>query len=90
VNEFIETCREKVATMHALLQEQDFDQLARAAHWLKGSGGSAGFEPLMPAAAELEDSAKQQAANACTASLQKIDELVARLQRAEPPAFQPG
>ena len=58
VQEFVERLHEQLAAMSAACQQKDMDELARLAHWLKGSGGTAGFMPLTDQARELETAAK--------------------------------
>ena len=56
--------REKLDAMQTALSDHDFDQLAQLAHWLKGSGGTAGFHEFTDLAKELEQLAREGAADA--------------------------
>jgi CheY-like chemotaxis protein/HPt (histidine-containing phosphotransfer) domain-containing protein/anti-sigma regulatory factor (Ser/Thr protein kinase) len=60
VEEFVERLRGKLDEMRQAWQRGDFDALARLAHWLKGSGGTAGFAAFTQPAARLEKVARQQ------------------------------
>ena len=40
--------------MRRACEQDDLTQLAKLAHWLKGSGGTAGFDDFTAPAAELE------------------------------------
>lgn len=50
--------------MQTAFSDHDFDQLAELAHWLKGSGGTAGFHEFTDPAKELEQLARQGGADA--------------------------
>jgi len=52
---FLEEMPERVAHFLDLLDRQDWKELARAAHQLKGAAGSYGFQPISPCAARLEE-----------------------------------
>jgi CheY-like chemotaxis protein len=51
---FIEQFPTKLRAMEAALQAQDLHQLAELAHWLKGAGGSVGFDAYFEPAKDLE------------------------------------
>ena len=55
---FIERLAARLPEMQAAFQRRDFHSLAKAAHWLKGLGGTAGFWCFTKMAAELETLAK--------------------------------
>ena len=64
VVEFIDSIAQRVDAMSAALATEDFDELARVAHTLKGSGGTAGFNCFTEPAARIEQLAKaRQPAN---------------------------
>lgn len=54
VDEFVARFQVRLAAMHAALDAGDLVELGSFAHWLKGAGGTAGFQPLTEAAYELE------------------------------------
>jgi HPt (histidine-containing phosphotransfer) domain-containing protein len=54
--------------------------VARKAHWLKGSAGSAGFGVLTLPAAELEQAAKAGQSQGVDEWLGRIENIVARIQ----------
>jgi signal transduction histidine kinase/DNA-binding response OmpR family regulator len=58
VTEFIDSINLRLDAMIAALTSEDFDELARLAHTLKGSGGTAGFACFTKPAARIEQSAK--------------------------------
>jgi CheY-like chemotaxis protein len=55
---FIRKLEGEVAKMEQALHERDFEELALLAHWLKGSGGTVGFDDFTEPAAKLENFAK--------------------------------
>jgi PAS domain S-box-containing protein len=69
------------ARMHAALDAGDLAELAALAHWLKGSGGSLGFDDLFEPAKALEEAAKAGDAAAAAAALHQVDMLGARIDR---------
>jgi HPt (histidine-containing phosphotransfer) domain-containing protein len=54
IAEFEERLREKLQAIHAASAQREYDELAQLAHWLKGSGGMAGFHQFTEPARELE------------------------------------
>lgn len=52
----------KLTAMEEALRTGDFESLAELAHWLKGSGGTAGFADFTEPARRLEQLAKQRQA----------------------------
>lgn len=61
VDLFISELPERLHRLQTALEDANLADLARFAHQLKGAGGSYGFPQLTPAAAELEQLAKQAA-----------------------------
>lgn len=59
VERFIPKLSEQMSVLQLAFNAGDFEEVARVAHWLKGSGGNLGFEGFIPMAELLE-----QAANA--------------------------
>jgi signal transduction histidine kinase/CheY-like chemotaxis protein/HPt (histidine-containing phosphotransfer) domain-containing protein len=60
--EFVERLQMKLTAMEEALRTGDFESLAELAHWLKGSGGTAGFADFTEPARRLEQLAKQRQA----------------------------
>jgi HPt (histidine-containing phosphotransfer) domain-containing protein len=58
--EFAARLNEKLNDMRHALSTRDYGELARLAHWLKGSGGTAGFAAFTAPARELEQAAKSR------------------------------
>ncbi|MEO0528942.1 MAG: ATP-binding protein [Planctomycetota bacterium] len=55
VETFLEKSRDEIATMQRLAGDGDWEKLRERVHWLKGSGGTAGYASLSEAAARLEE-----------------------------------
>ena len=60
-------------------ENKDFTELAGHAHWLKGSGGTIGFDQLSEPARLLEVNAKSEQYDACNSDLIHIKSLINRL-----------
>jgi signal transduction histidine kinase/CheY-like chemotaxis protein/HPt (histidine-containing phosphotransfer) domain-containing protein len=69
---FIDTLHSRFAEMQAAYENADLKQLAELAHWLKGTGGTVGFNCFTEPARRLELLAKQD-------QTEHIDEVVREL-----------
>ncbi len=74
IAEFESRLREKLAAMRTAVADRDWEALAQLAHWLKGSGGTAGFHDFTDLAKELERLAR------CDGS---VDDIAANLRDIE-------
>jgi HPt (histidine-containing phosphotransfer) domain-containing protein len=79
VEEFVERLREKIDAMRDAWQADEFQTLAELAHWLKGSGGTAGFVEFTTPARELERAAKAASRSDAQHALQQLQRLTARI-----------
>ncbi len=86
VVEFIEALQRNVEKLRAAVAARDFGGVATLAHWLKGSGGTAGFAPFTRPAGLLERAAKQHDEPGVEEHLQEIVALVARVHSPLPPS----
>ncbi len=76
IAEFEARLREKLAAMRTAFAEHDLETLAQLAHWLKGSGGTAGFHDFTDLAKELGTLARGNATDALLeAVLSEIEEV---------------
>jgi signal transduction histidine kinase/HPt (histidine-containing phosphotransfer) domain-containing protein/ActR/RegA family two-component response regulator len=55
---FVDKLQEQVGKMEDALDQGRMDELAQLAHWLKGSGGTVGYDDFTEQAKMLEESAK--------------------------------
>jgi signal transduction histidine kinase/CheY-like chemotaxis protein/HPt (histidine-containing phosphotransfer) domain-containing protein len=58
IEKFVERLDEQLGAMTQAWNDRDFDALANLAHWLKGAGGTVGFDAFTEPAANLEQWAK--------------------------------
>ncbi len=79
VVQFVDGLGERLTKMTDALNTTDFDALRMAAHQLKGSGGGYGYPALTERASKLEQFAKDQALEDCTASLGELKALCSRV-----------
>jgi HPt (histidine-containing phosphotransfer) domain-containing protein len=79
VEEFVQRLSEKIEAMEQAWQDRDFDELAALAHWLKGSGGTAGFDAFTTPAKALEQMAKQHNAELTLATIDDLRSLAERI-----------
>jgi PAS domain S-box-containing protein len=77
----------KLDAMEAALAAGDFDTLKSLAHWLKGSGGSVGYDDLFEPARDLEKAAIDRDASTAGRFMTILRSLQARI---EPPALPPA
>jgi PAS domain S-box-containing protein len=74
--EFVERLHAQVGAMQQAWEKQDLAELASLAHWLKGSGGTAGFAALTDPARKLEQFAKNKEIEEISGAIQKLQSLV--------------
>jgi PAS domain S-box-containing protein len=79
VADFVERLRDRMREMESVWSQGDVAQLQRLAHWLKGSGGTAGFDAFTRPARELELSLKEGRTDESAAKLAELRELVNRI-----------
>ncbi|MBT9595088.1 MAG: response regulator [Vitreoscilla sp.] len=81
VGRFVQQLPAKLSLMDEALQGDDLAGLADLAHWLKGAGGSMGFDALFEPSKMLEDAARQgdhTMARASLAQLQRLERGILR------------
>ena len=79
VQEFVGRFRIRLAAMHAAHLARDKDELKSLAHWLKGAGGTAGFQPLTTTAFELETAIFIGDDISAVKALEELDVLLLRI-----------
>jgi HPt (histidine-containing phosphotransfer) domain-containing protein len=67
--------------MDAALLSNDMQELSALAHWLKGAGGSMGYDDLFEPAKSLEDAAKSRDAATAAAIVTELHQLENRILR---------
>jgi HPt (histidine-containing phosphotransfer) domain-containing protein len=79
IEKFVGRLEEKLEAMQACWEARDFEELARLAHWLKGSAGMVGFDGFGGPAATLELLAKERKEGEIEASICEIRSLAERI-----------
>jgi signal transduction histidine kinase/DNA-binding response OmpR family regulator len=75
VEEFVSNLDEQLHILQQAWERDDRREMASIAHWIKGAGGTAGFDALTQPAADLEKLAKQDG------SADQIGRTIGELQR---------
>jgi CheY-like chemotaxis protein/HPt (histidine-containing phosphotransfer) domain-containing protein len=81
VARFVEQLPARLAQMEAAAGGGDMVELAAQAHWLKGAGGSMGFDVLFEPARLLEDAAKQGDPALARSTLAELRGIERRIRR---------
>jgi PAS domain S-box-containing protein len=76
---FVSRLEEQLPAMDEAFWAQDFESIAKLAHWLKGAGGTVGFDVFYEPASELESAAKAMDLLAIERQLQQIHGLAERI-----------
>jgi CheY-like chemotaxis protein len=76
---FCEQLPPKLEAMSVALAAQDWDELKSLAHWLKGAGGSVGYDPLFEPSRDLEHAAFEQRTDLAAQHLATLQTLQRRL-----------
>jgi HPt (histidine-containing phosphotransfer) domain-containing protein len=76
---FVEELPGRVAKMRAHLATENWSELERCAHQMKGAAGSYGFDPLTPAATRLERAVATH--DPCEQIAAALDDLTSLCQR---------
>ena len=79
VMSFIRKLSGQLDTLQAAVNANDLDRVAELAHWLKGTGGTMGFDCFTEPAALLERHALSHRADAIPEQLHRISSLAARI-----------
>ena len=77
--EFMARMAEKLEAMREAAARGDARELALLAHWLKGSGGTAGFDAFTEPARELEEAARESRSESWGAGIDRLAALAARV-----------
>lgn len=80
IERFHDRAIDRAETMQVALANRDFDKLRDLAHWLKGTGGTAGFDDFTAPAQQLEAAAEAKDLALAEDCLATIVKLVKRLK----------
>jgi PAS domain S-box-containing protein len=75
VSEFVEKLSVSIEKMDAACCKADYDELGKLAHWLKGAGGTVGFDCFTEPAKQLEKFAKEKETTKIGDTLQRLRSL---------------
>jgi PAS domain S-box-containing protein len=81
VQEFTDRLHDQLGEMQKAFEHQELESLASLAHWLKGSGGTAGFNAFTSPAAKLEKLAKEKRLAEVAAALADVQDMGRRVVR---------
>jgi signal transduction histidine kinase/CheY-like chemotaxis protein/HPt (histidine-containing phosphotransfer) domain-containing protein len=87
ISRFVGRLEEQLPAMEEAFWAKDFESIAKLAHWLKGAGGTVGFDVFYEPASELESAAKAKNLPAIERQLQQIHGLAGRLVIEDQPAI---
>ena len=59
VEMYVDEMPERIQSLQSVLAAEDWNELSRAAHQIKGAGGSYGFDQLTPLAFALEQATRE-------------------------------
>lgn len=79
VEEFVDKLDSKLELMIEAIDKEDYDQVAELAHWLKGAGGTVGYNCFTEPASLLEKQAKANDAAAVRESLAAVEGITKHL-----------
>ena len=80
VHGFGEALDAKYALMMQSIEEQDFAELANLAHWLKGAGGTCGYNEFSAPAQKMEKAAKSIQIEGVKTHVAEIKDLIDRIE----------
>jgi HPt (histidine-containing phosphotransfer) domain-containing protein len=81
VHRFVKRLDEQLTAMECAWDGRDFARLAELAHWLKGSGGTVGFDAFTAPAVRLERYAKTEDTDHARGALVELRAIAGRIQR---------
>jgi HPt (histidine-containing phosphotransfer) domain-containing protein len=80
VDEFVVRLEENLASLTAARKDGNASLVAEIAHWIKGSGGTVGFDAFTAPAAALERLARQGLTDQFAEPIHEIESLFRRIQ----------
>ena len=90
IQKFVTRLDQQLTEMEAAWSSQDFVRLAELAHWLKGSGGTVGFDAFTVPATRLERFAIAEEADRTRLAMMELRDLAHRIERPHTPPEEPG
>lgn len=81
VEEFIDRLHNQIGAIQNAWHAQEFSELASLAHWVKGSGGTAGFHDLTDPARELERAVRDNQTSEIAGKIAELQAIADRIVR---------
>lgn len=78
--EFLELMEKRFVRMNEALVAEQWDELARAAHWLRGTGGQVGIAAFASPTRKLEQQVQRRDFVGCRTALDELQALAARIE----------
>jgi CheY-like chemotaxis protein/HPt (histidine-containing phosphotransfer) domain-containing protein len=85
VLEFVDRLGDRLGEIQHAWEEKELNKVAQLAHWLKGSGGTAGFGAFSAPAKKLEALAKGGELDQIASAIEELQQLASRIDVAEAP-----
>ena len=79
VQQFVERLREQLAAMQTAVSAGNFRELARLAHWLKGTSGTVGFSAFIGPAQQLERFAREGRTEGLREAIVELEQMADRI-----------
>ena len=79
VKDFVPTVDAKLTEIKNCIDNGDFDELSKLAHWLKGAGGTCGFNDFYQPSLDLENAAKASQSEAAANHYKTLSHLAKRI-----------
>jgi CheY-like chemotaxis protein/HPt (histidine-containing phosphotransfer) domain-containing protein len=79
VEKFVDKLHDRLQEMQLAFDQDDLPKLAELAHWLKGSGGTVGFDCFTQPAKQLEHAAKGSSVQSIQTSLLELQSMANRI-----------
>jgi len=83
IRKFVVRLDEQLESMEQAWEARNFEELANLAHWLKGSGGTVGFDAFTEPAARLEQLARAGCEENVAETLLELSRLAGRIAMPE-------
>jgi signal transduction histidine kinase/DNA-binding response OmpR family regulator len=80
IREFIARANERMESLRSAVQSQSWAEVAEIAHWMKGSGGTAGFDAFTAPAGRLERLARQGSFDEIPSAIAQLEAVLSRLE----------
>jgi CheY-like chemotaxis protein/HPt (histidine-containing phosphotransfer) domain-containing protein len=80
IREFIARANHQLESLRSAVQSERWNEVAEIAHWMKGSGGTAGFDAFTAPAGRLERLARQGSTDEIPSSVAQLESVLSRLE----------